>query len=63
MYAVQAVRRVVERFGTCEVVTPVQVPTFYLDADVLGILDEGHAEKLARLVLGPGEYHVSVGKL
>jgi len=33
----------------------VQLPAFLLSADVLGIVSEAHAERLARTILGGGE--------
>lgn len=32
-----------------------QIPTFYLNADVQGIVDEAHAEKIAREIILPVE--------
>lgn len=36
---------------SCDV--PYQIPTFYLNADVQGITDEKHAEKIAREIVCP----------
>ena len=68
MYAVTAVRRIVERHGSCETVTACQLPTFWLDENVHGITNEGHAERVARCLLGAtgaqyGLYSVCAVKL
>jgi len=33
----------------------IQVPTFYLNADVQGITDAAHAERIARSVISPAD--------
>ena len=48
-YCVQAVRN--EKRGEWN--ASQQVPTFYLSADVQGIVDEEHARKVAQSILGP----------
>ena len=37
-----------------------QVPTFYLDADVQGIVDEDHAAIVARRVINPLGHDIAV---
>lgn len=32
-----------------------QIPTFYLDSNMQGIVDSDHAEKIARRILGVGD--------
>lgn len=53
MYAISAVRIKQRRdmFGATWVATT-QVPTFYLDENVQGIISEDHAVKIARDILG-----------
>ncbi len=48
----------------------VQIPTFYLDANVRGIIDEAHAEAIAREIIMPVELeyesvtlHITVEKI
>jgi len=37
-----------------------QIPTFYLDSNMQGIVDSDHAEKIARRILGVGDRVSSV---
>ena len=37
-----------------------QIPTFYLDSNMQGIVDAEHAEKIARRILGVGDSVSSV---
>jgi hypothetical protein len=50
MYAVTATRRIKTDDGYTRIQ---QVPTFYLNPDVQGIVDEKHAGDIALDILGP----------
>jgi hypothetical protein len=53
-YAVQGtiVHHTKDRY-CCSVTITKQIPTFYLNADVQGILNKDHAEKIAREIIYP----------
>jgi len=53
MYAITAQVRTYEHGHDVHWRGSVQVPVFYLDADVQGITDEGHAVRLARQIIDP----------
>ena len=57
LYAVTATRRTVA-VGDWQGST--QVPTFYLDSDVQGIVSCEHAARIAVEVIGPDAYGVTV---
>lgn len=40
-----------------------QVPTFYLDENVQGIVDEDHAVRIAEDILRPGNYSITAVKV
>jgi hypothetical protein len=52
-YAISAtISHVVNGYSTSH-----QIPTFFLEGDIQGIMDEKHAEKIAGFVINPfGEY-------
>lgn len=68
MYVIQAVRQkyVNPRKGFTGGTRTTQVPTFYLDPNVQGIISRAHAERVAREILGelPDQIlHIQVEKV
>ena len=54
LYQIMATRTATVRRGESDWTTTTQIPTFYLDDTVQGIVDADHAEAIARDILGVG---------
>lgn len=64
MYAIVAMRHFANvTNGGYEWLGSTQVPTFYLDENVQGIVDEDHAREIALEILGSGKYTITAVRI
>ena len=60
LYQITATRTITTTRNGSDWTSTKQIPTFYLDSNMLGIVDSEHAEKIARRILGDGDRVSSV---